>query len=467
MCTSLTFGRQATQDNQVMVSRNEDFTRNNWNKYMAWRAQPEYANSLVVRDGIWTLGNGLSVPVPKARFAYSAMPDAAAYEEASIAVPHRYFFEERGINQNNVAITATNSLGMNENASAADPLLERGGIAESIIPTLILPQAESARHGIEILGKYIEEYGASEVNGVVIADPAEAWYLENGSAHHWIAVRIPDDSYLVVANGMRIHDVDLDSRDVLHSKGLFEFVAAHRLLATPQRQRFDFAQAFGLTGVPYNVDRIWLAQKRLTPSLEQAPRQQQYPLFLKPDQRVGASDVMAVLRATYAGTELDGIATRPIGYDKTAESHIICLNAEMPQELQGLIWQSISTPLGSPYLPIYNAMREIPQQLAKGSNHYGSNSAYWAFRSLFALANTQELPLLPELQKMWQEREQEFVFQQAYLEPLLNTMYQRSSRQAIAFARHYSAGNALQMVEKAERERNRLMTRLAAEPSVT
>lgn len=289
MCTSVMVGKKATSDGTILVSRNEDFMRNNWNKYMVFRPYPEYYNkqaeNAFISAGMWTLGNGLKVPTPQKMYRYNAMPDAVAYEEAEYAIGKRFFFEERGINECNVAISATNSLSINDEANKADPLLSSGGIAESVIPTLLLPQVETAKGAVQLLGEYVEQYGASEVNGILIGDPHESWYFEIGSCHHWIAVKVPEDSYLVVANGMRVHSVELSSKDVLHSTKLFEFVVDHNLLKEPDPHNFNFAKAFGIPGVPYNVDRIWLAQKILTPSLKQKPHEYQYPLFLKPDKK--------------------------------------------------------------------------------------------------------------------------------------------------------------------------------------
>jgi len=313
MCTSVIVGKKATEQGIVLLARNEDAKQNNWDKYLVYRHHPEYHGhpSPIVESNNWTLGNGLKVPVPENEFSYSAMPDAGSYAEASYGIGNRYYFEERGINQRNVAVSATNSVEVNERANKVDPLVSIG-IAESVIPTLILSQAETAMHAIELLGHYVEQFGASEGNGILIGDPDESWYFEIGSGHHWISVKIPEYAYLVVANGMRVHSVDLDDKNVRHSSGLFEFVSKHGLLEQPERDDFNFAKAFGIPDDPYNTDRIWLAQKILTPSRHQEPRQYQYPLFLEPDEKVRVQDIMAVLRATYEGTVLEGKAQRPI-----------------------------------------------------------------------------------------------------------------------------------------------------------
>jgi dipeptidase len=452
-------GRGASAGGQVILARNEDFTRNNWNKYLAYRHLPQYAvpGTPSVAEGVWTLGNGLAVPVPARRFAYSAMPDAAGPSEASHGIGDDFFFEERGVNDRNVAVSATNSMATNPKAAAADPF-GSVGVAESVIPTLVLPQAESARHGASLLGDHVTRFGAIEPNGVLIGDPDECWYVEIGSARHWVAVRVPDGAYLAVANGMRVHDVDLDSDRVLHSPGLFEFAVRAGLPGELDRHRFNFAQAFGVLGLPYNNDRIWLAQSLLTPSLCQQPRLRQYPMFLEPDSPVQVTEIMRVLRATYAGTVLDGKADRPIGYEKTAESHVITLDRAMPPELAGLIWQTVSTPLDAPYMPLYSAMTDVPASYSRGGNEFTPGSAYWAFHGAHALRALAK----PDTGPWWAGFEQDCVEQAAVMRSTLADAYRTHRRVAVELARRYSAGTAVEAVDGASRATANLLTDIAA-----
>jgi dipeptidase len=364
-------------------------------------------------------------------------------------------------------VSATNSLSINDKANTADPLLASGGIAESVIPTLILPQAETALEAVELLGQYVEKYGASEVNGVLFGDPEESWYFENGSAHHWIAVRIPTEAYLVVANGMRVHGVDLDDVNVRHSKELFPFIVQHQLLEQPDAHDLNFAAAFGIPGNPYNEDRIWLAQHILTPSLGQPVGLQQYPLFLTPDRKLGLEDVMTVLRATYHGTVLEGKATRPIGYEATAESHIITFDTSMPPALQGVIWQVISTPLGAPYMPFFATTDAFPPGFTLGSNDYGTLSAYWAFRGLHALANSQGDKARADLTTSWCEYESRTVEEHGFIKGMLQEMHRHAPASAIDFTRRYSMGIAYETVGMAHRMRDELMTDIAMSATLT
>ncbi|MGM0881691.1 MAG: C69 family dipeptidase [Bacillota bacterium] len=472
MCTSVIAGKKATSDGTTLIARNEDFGINNWNKYMKYRSKPQYSTKNEVdpsTEKMWTLGNGLQVPVPSKSFSYCSIPDAAGNEEAAYSIGDHFYFEERGINECNVAISATNSMGINEKALSADPLVSVG-IEESIILTLILPQSESAREAVELLGNYVETYGASEGNGILISDANEVWYFEVGSCHHWIAVRVPEDSYVVIANCMRVHSIDLeDTENVKHSKGLYDFVVQHHLLDNPERNHFNFAKAFGYPGSivdgkldPYcNVDRLWLAQSILTPSKKQPVRMEEYPLFLKPDKKVNVSVVMNLLRATYKNTELEGIATRPIGVVRTAESHIMTIDSELPGSLKGVIWQTLSSPLGSPYMPIFAITDKLPVSYSLGDSQYSPSSAYWSFRSLFSLSSVNENEYMSILKTLWEKYENQFVKEYKNIKSLLIDMANTNYDEAVHFAKKYSTGVMCQMVEAANGQLSALITTIS------
>ncbi|WP_421189545.1 C69 family dipeptidase [Aeromonas enteropelogenes] len=448
-CTGLIVGKGASTDGSVMIARNEDFGINNWNKYLAFH--PAKQNE----EKVWRLGNGLEVPMPKAFLAYSSIHDW----DAVTLDPAGKYYEERGINEFNVAISATTSAEVNERAKKADPLIEKG-VIEAIIPTLILPQARSAKEGVKLLGDYVEKYGAGEGNSLYLADVNEAWLMEIGSGHHWIAVRVPDDSYAMVANGLRIHGVNLDSPDVLHSPKLLEFVQQHKLLDKADPASFNFAKAFGVVADPYNVDREWLGQQMLTASHKQPTRQEQYPLFMKPDAPIAVADVARVLSATYEGTPLAGKAERPIRIDRQLESHVIQLRKEMPREFQGLIWQSYGVLAESVMVPLYNTLQSYPLPYRTGSDTYSDDSAYWQFRSLTALAGTNPDKYLPLLRGVWQKESRKLYKEVALLDQTLKQAYSKDKATAVELASDYSYGQLEQTYQMAKDLRYKLMTDL-------
>lgn len=448
-CTGIIVGKGASTDGSIMIARNEDFGINNWNKYLEYR--PAQDNE----EGDWTLGNGLVVPMPKHFFAYSAIPDW----DAKTVDGDGKFYEERGVNEHNVAISATTSVEINEKVAKVDPLVENG-VIEAIIPTLLLPQSTSAKQAVELLGNYIETYGAGEGNSLYIADINEAWLFEIGSGHHWIAVKVPDDSYAMIANGLRVHGVDLSSKDVLHSKGMFEFVSDHKLLDKADKTSFNFAKAFGVVGDEYNTDREWLGQKMLTPSKHQQSRIAQYPLFMKPDEKISVEDVAELLSATYKGTVLEGKSTRPIRVERQIESHIIQLREQMPKELQGVIWQSFGVLPESVLVPLYSTLTDYPKAYQVGDDTYSDDSAYWQFRSLTALAAANPDKYLPLLKETWDKEETRLYKQVANLDKTLTTMYKEDKQAALDMAADYSYGQLKRTLDIATDIRYKMMTDL-------
>ncbi|RDJ99085.1 hypothetical protein [Paraburkholderia lacunae] len=93
MCTSIMAEKKAMADNTILLSRNEDFTRNNWNQYLVCRTLPQYrsGDKHALSQGQWVVGKGVTVPVPQRAYGYSSIPDWAGYEEALCAIGDRYF----------------------------------------------------------------------------------------------------------------------------------------------------------------------------------------------------------------------------------------------------------------------------------------------------------------------------------------------------------------------------------------
>ncbi|TDR72508.1 C69 family dipeptidase [Paludibacterium purpuratum] len=450
-CSSVVVGKNASADGAIIISRNEDYYINNWNKKLVIHPRRDTDKGEMI-----SFKNGLKVPAPQTMLRYTGLTD---WNGDTTAADGPY--EERGVNEFNLAISATNSMDVNDAAKKADPLVD-SGVIEADIPSFVLPIAKNAREAVMLLGKVVSEQGAGEGNGILLADTKEVWYMEIGSGHHWIAVKVPQDKYLFVANGMRIHDVNLNDREnVLSSAGLAEFVGKNKLLDHVDVQHFNFAKAFGTIGDRYNVDREWLGQHMLTPSLSQKTRQDQYPLFLTPDRKITVAEIGNVLRAGFKGTELEKIkdAERPMGVDRTIETHVFELRADMPKELQVLTWQAFGSPASAVFMPMYeNAMKEVPSALRLGTEVYENQSAYWAFRANSTLAQTNPGKYASVLAGWQSHIEGTFQEQQASVDSMLKKLYARNPDAALGFANQWSNGNVLWAVQSARDVFQSLMT---------
>ena len=376
-CTSILIGKKASIDGSVIIGRNED-AKTAWPKHLAFNQHQVKENNIFKSKD-----NKFSIELPAESYAYSSTPEWT----------DKYgVFEEDGINEYHVAMSATESAYANDRVQAVDPFNEEKGILEEAMVTVVLPYVKTAREGVERLGKIVEKHGAAEADGILFADRDEAWYLEIGSGHHYVAQRIPDDSYAVVANQLAIQEIDFsDKKNFITSPGLQEFVYNNHLW--PKDEPFNFRMIFGThddSDLAYNTPRVWSGQKLLTPSLEQEPESFELSFLQKPDHPISIQDAQRVLSDHYNGTPYDltnaknkGQATfRPIAVATTQESHLLQLRGE-----DMIHWLAMGIAAQSVYIPFYPQGTKVPTMFKYGKETYTTNSAYWVFKEASVLVD--------------------------------------------------------------------------------
>lgn len=101
-----------------------------------------------------------------------------------------------------------------------DPYV-KDGLAESGLTSIVLPSVKTAREGVELIAKIVEEKGAAEGNIVTIADKEGVWYMEILSGHQYAAILFPEDRFAVFPNTFFLGHVDLsDTERTIASKDL-------------------------------------------------------------------------------------------------------------------------------------------------------------------------------------------------------------------------------------------------------
>ena len=172
-CTTILVGKNASYDGSTMIARNDDsgagkFTAKKW-VVMEPSQQPRVYRSVL---------SHVEIPLPENPLRYTAMPNAVKGEGIWAAA---------GVNSENVAMTATETITSNARVLGADPLVtfepgdehtpeKAGGIGEEDIVLLVLPYIHSAREGVERLGSLLAQYGTYEMNGIGFQDVNEIWW---------------------------------------------------------------------------------------------------------------------------------------------------------------------------------------------------------------------------------------------------------------------------------------------------
>lgn len=397
-CTSILIGAQASLDGSVLIGRNED-AKAAWPKHFV--VHP--ASQATTPQTFTSLDNGFTMPLPLTAAKYTATPEWTT----------KYgLFEEAGINEYGVAMSATESTYSNERVLAADPLV-KNGIAEEAMVTVVLPYVKTARAAVKRLGQLVELYGTAESNGILFADQHEAWYLETGAGHYWVAQRIPDNAYAVVANQMAIQTVQFDDpANFLFAKNLQAFVATNHL--NPHPDRFSWRDIFGTrdqSDLYYNTPRVWYGQQMFSPQVPAEPQSFDLPFIQYADRQLGVNDAQDFLSSHYQGTAFDPVGDgqpadktrfRPISLAKTQESHVLQLRPNLDPALSGITWLAMGVAAQSVYVPFFSGIDQTPVAYHLGTQTYDDQSAYWVYKLVGILTDAHYhdfWPLVSDVQK--------------------------------------------------------------------
>lgn len=387
-CTAMLVGKNASIDGSTMIARDEDgYNGINPKTFKVFPAK-DYTGEHYVSDY-----NGLKVDMTGKGCRYTATPNGAHQLNDGHGVGR---WDEQGINEYNVAMSATETESTNPRVLGHDPLVENGVDEDSMV-YLVLPFIKSAREGVQRLGSLIEKYGTGETNGIAFSDKDEVWYLETAGGHQWVAQRIPDDAYAIAPNNMCIQEIDFDDSDnFMYAPGIQEFVEKYHL--NPYPGKFNFRKIFATedeADAYYNTPRTWYGQKLFNPSIEQEPTSQDMPFIRRPEKKIAVEDVEFFLSSHYNQTPYDPMGTyssgtpdemkrfRSIALDRNQSSCILQIRNDVPAEYAAIQWINFGFYCYSPYVPFFTNINDTPENYATASETFHpEKSAYWMYKLL-------------------------------------------------------------------------------------
>ncbi|MGT2933396.1 C69 family dipeptidase [Streptococcus catagoni] len=385
-CTTILVGKKASYDGSTLVARTEDsqngvFTPKKMELVTA-NKQPRTYRSVLSK---------FTIDLPDNPMTYSSVPDALGEDG---------IWGAAGVNEVNVAMSATETITTNARVLGADPLAE-DGIGEEDMLTLVLPYIHSAREGVLRLGDILTHYGTYESNGIAFSDKDEIWWLETIGGHHWIARRVPDDVYVTNPNQLGIDHFEFNNPDeYLCSADLKDFIAKHHLDLTYSNQHFNPRYAFGSQrdkDKHYNTPRAWAIQKFLNPEIEQDPRSFAIPWCQKPYRKISIDDVKYVLSNHYQDTSFDPYgpegnkisqrAFRTIGINRTSQTAILQLRPDMPEDISAIQWMAYGSMPFNTMVPFFTQVKSFPDYFTNTKKDVSTDSFYWQNRLIAAISD--------------------------------------------------------------------------------
>ena len=381
-CTTVLVGKKASIDGSTIISRNDDgHEALDPQRFVVVQPedQPKHYQAVI---------SGVKVELPDNPLRYTSMPNS---------ILTNGIWPAAGINSENVAMSATETITTNPRIQGLDPYVE-GGIGEEDIVTLVLPYIHSAKEGVERLGALLKEYGTYEPNGIAFSDQDEVWWLETIGGHHWAAVRIPDDAYVVAPNRMNIDDFDFDSADTLCSDDLKALIDDNHL--NPDFEGYNLRHIFGSSSIKdtvYNNPRAWYGQKYFTPEVEQDPMDQDLPFICRANRKITIEDVKFVLSSHFEntkydpygdGTEAEKTLIRPIGINRNHNVHILQIRNNVPAEIAGVHWLAYGANTFNTVVPFYSNVNDTPACYKAATGTFDLNNMYWLSCATALLGDT-------------------------------------------------------------------------------
>ena len=408
-CTTILVGKKASYDGSTMIARNDDSPSGRFTpkKYVVVHPDEQPRKYISVLSHV-------EIDLPDNPMRYTAVPNALEGDGIWAA---------SGVNEANVAMTATETITSNPRVLGADPLVVyqpakdeqeevKGGIGEEDIVCLVLPYIRSAREGVKRLGSLLEQYGTYEMNGIAFQDAEEIWWLETIGGHHWIARKVPDDVYVIMPNQLGIDQFNLEDafseqKEYMCSADLKDFIEKYHLNLAMDGV-LNPRNAFGShddSDHVYNPPRAWYMGRCLNPrtwrwdgpAADFTPYSDNIPWCMVPEKKVTVEDVKYVLSSHFQGTPYDPYAGygesnmrgayRSIGINRNDFMSLIQINDNRPDDIKAIQWLAFASNAFNVMVPFYADIETTPDYLSNTTGDVSTDNFYWSSRMIAAMAD--------------------------------------------------------------------------------
>ncbi|HEM6146285.1 C69 family dipeptidase [Streptococcus suis] len=435
-CSGFIIGKGLTTDGSILYGRTEDYPYppNNGahNKNYIVVPAATYAKGDMLVDESF----GFTAPHLANEFKYTSTPDAARGDGSNGN------FGAHGFNEKGVSMTATVTAIPNKKILAVDPLVTAGGLGEAILIDYVLPRVTSAREGIELIAKTIDEKGSAEGNIIVIADKNEVWYMEILSGHQYVAIKFPEDKYAIFANTYYLGHVDFTDTENVIASAKVEEVAKQAENYMMVDGKFHIAKSYG----PENYadgdrSRTYAGIKLLDPASSVTYEDGVYDLLRQPTDpscRFSLQDTFALQRNRFehlpefrpddeAGKvkqgdngandqAADATYKYALGNENVIDAHVYQINSSLPSAFGGTVWLGLAQTRNTPYVPFYGIVTDTYEAFKNRSASYDTNSWYWTVQNIDKMAISHPELFGTSIQEKWIALEKEWIAAQAALD---------------------------------------------------
>jgi dipeptidase len=454
-CSNFLISKGATVDGSTMISYSADSHVLYGELY--YRPAADYPAGTMVDVYEWDTGEYLG-KIPQVRHTYSVVGN---------------------MNEHQVAIGETTYGGREE-------LVDTTGLVDygSLI-YMTLQRAKTAREAIQVMDRMMQDYGYySSGESFSISDPNEVWIMEvigkgpGKKGAVWVARRIPDGCVSGHANQARITTFPMnDPENCLYAKDVIT-LAREKGYFTGKDEEFSFADAYAplnFEGIRFCDARVWSGFLKVADGMEAyidyikgENYHHRLPLWVKVNHKLTVSDVIAMMRDYYQGTELDmskdfgagpngcivrwrpltwkvdGVTyfnERAISTQQTGFSFVAQSRSWLPDPVGGIFWFGVDDTYSTVYSPMYCGITSVPKSYAVGNGsmmQFSETSGFWVFNQVSNLAYTRYDLMIPFIQDKQKQLEQRYFTETAAIDRTASEMYRKSPSKALKYLTAYS-----------------------------
>ncbi len=430
-CTAVYVGKNVSTEGTTLIARSEDQGGGAYNKM--FKVEPR-----VTKSGRYFVdtGTGFKVKLPKTTYKYTYVPDASDANDG--------MYPASCTNEYGVSIVGTVSTGVTEEYAAIDPCTEyENGLREAILPGLIIAQSKTAKEAVEVCAKLIDKYGSAEYNTMLMADRNGAWIFETYGGHSYCAVKLDPNKVSVFGNHIMIDWVDPadQGKGFLYSEDLFTNLDKVANVVK-DGTKYNIVQSIDEpVRSEYSNMRNW-GGMRLLAGEEAAGEYSDetfYPLQYDPKGKVSILDVMDVYRDRYQGTPYDmsleeNGGRRPIGVTRQSDVHIMQVFGDLPRDCNTVQWLAMGNAESSVFVPAFSGITDTHKAYKVDGTAYNPNSAWWKFKSIATLAQSDRKHLMAGTQAFWKAQEKAELSQVKKELAKIKKAYKKSKKEGRAYA---------------------------------
>ncbi|MEA4884740.1 MAG: C69 family dipeptidase [Clostridia bacterium] len=398
-------------------------------------------------------------------------------------VPHTYGYvlgHFGYINEEAVGIGETTFGGRGGSSNA------NGWFEATNLTFLAMERAKTAREAIQVMGDLAVKYGYFDSGEQLsVADPDEVWMFEvvgpgplweqgdKEPGAYWVAQRVPEGHIAVAANCSVIDQIDWNDHDnFIYSSGIVDFATEKGWYDPSSNKPFSWRNDFCNAAPSYQTcqRRIWRVFTRVAPSLAATFDERNLPFSVPVDKQVSMSDIFALNRDHYEGTEFymgDSITAGPWnnprryrgtlkfeGKSYDWQRTISVINCEhvcitqirsgLPKEIAPVLWYGAGSASTTCFVPFYASVSNIaPTMNTKSGSHWDftRDSYWWAVQSVNVIADLRWSLMIKDIEKMQDGYEGYAVRTQPAIDAAALELYKTDPKLAVEFLTNYCNRN--------------------------